>query len=256
MKKIGKDVSAAQYWADQGSEYHSAITNPYHRHRLSVVRSMIPPAVGVLLDFGCGDGVMFSDFPKATCIGIEPDSGLLEQAKGQFPTARLLHGSVEKLREIESSSVDLVLCLNVLAYMTDEEDATFYGECARVLKSGGSLLVTHSNELFDLFSLNSYTVDLFQRYFGCDPSPMLVNPTKPDHATYNIRENPLTYSRKLSSYGFREEEQAFINWHEQPPMMGKDDKKLRDTLNVSEDQKWTLLFRCSTFASLSRKVRV
>lgn len=252
MKRIGRDVSAAEYWENEGSEYHSAIGNSYHEHRLSVVRSLLPKDPKTVLDFGCGDGVMLANFPHSKCIGIEPDAGLLASAKRQFPSATLMRGTVQSMADIEPSSVDLLLCLNVLAYMTDTEDRLFYEQTSRVVRTGGSLVVTHSNELFDLFSLNSYTVDFFRRYFGCDPSSMLTHADKPTQATYNIRENPLTYATKLAKYGFIEDRQAFINFHEQPPLLGKDDSKLRDTLSVA-DQQWTLMFRCSTFASRSRK---
>lgn len=252
MKRIGRDISASDYWTNEGAQYHSAIDNPYHQHRLGVVRSLIPAETGTVLDFGCGDGVMLASF-RGELIGIEPDQGLLDAARMQFPSARLLHGSIEQFAAIDAGSVDLVLCLNVLAYMSDEEDATFYRESHRVLRQGGVLVVTHSNELFDLFSLNAYTVDFFRREFGCDPSQMLKHPDKPDVATYNIRENPLTYSRKLARFGFREDRQEFINWHDQPPMLGKDDTTLRDTLSVDQSERWKLMFRCSTFASRSRK---
>lgn len=248
MKRIGRDVSAAEYWQKEGSDYHDAIENAYHRHRLGVVRSLIETQPMAVLDFGCGDGVMLAGFPGARLIGIEPDSGLVEQARQRAPRAPLMHGGVERMAEVPEASVDLVLCLNVLAYMTDAEDRAFYEHAQRVLHSGGTLIVTHSNELFDLFSLNAYTVDFFQRYFGCDPSAMLKHPDKPNTATYNIRENPLTYHSKLERYGFREDKQAFINLHEQPPLMGKSDE-MRDTLRDD----WTLMFRCSTFASRSHK---
>jgi SAM-dependent methyltransferase len=253
MKRIGRDIPAAEYWSNEGSGYHSAISNSYHQHRLNVVRSLLVEAPRTVLDFGCGDGVMLADFGSAKRIGIEPDAGLLASARQNFPDATLLHGSVGAMEAVVSDSVDLILCLNVLAYMTDAEDAEFYRQSHRVLRRGGALVVTHSNELFDLFSLNAYSVDFFRRHFGCDVSSMLTHPNAPDQATYNVRENPLTYRTKLAKYGFLETRQEFINFHEQPPILGKDDTRLRDTLSIPADEKWSLMFRCSTFASLSRR---
>jgi SAM-dependent methyltransferase len=255
MRKIGRDVSAAEYWVNEGQEYQGALQNAYHQHRLGVVRDLIQPFSGsVVIDFGCGDGIMLRDFPHARCIGIEPDAGLLGTARQNFPDAQLHQGSVAQLRDIPSDSADLMLCLNVLAYLSDAEDDLFYRETHRILKPGGLLVVTHSNELFDLFSLNSYTVEFFKTNFGCDPSALLTTAPQPDATTYNIRENPLTYAGKLERYGFHEERQGFINHHALPPLLGPQAETRLDTLNVPESERWKLRFQCSTFGSRSMRI--
>lgn len=59
MKRIGREISAAQYWTQAGGEYHQAITNAYHTHGLAVIRSLIGSHPdGTVLDFGCGDEAM------------------------------------------------------------------------------------------------------------------------------------------------------------------------------------------------------
>ena len=70
--------------------------------------------------------------------------------------------------------------------------------------------------------------------------------------SYNVRENPLTYKFKLAKYGFLEKRQEFINLHPVPPsIIG--DKIYYDTLNWNEDERWKLMFICSTFGSLSTR---
>lgn len=257
MQKIGRDVSAAQYWADKNEQYVAALANSYHAHRLGVVKSLIgqfDPAGKTVLDFGCGDGVMLDHFAGATKIGIEPDKGLISHARARDASATFYLGGPAELAKVPDASIDLVLSLNVNAYMTDAEDRAFYEGVRRALKPGGVLVITHSNELFDLFTLNAYTVHFFETHFGtANARWLLVRPSEPADATYNIRENPLTYGRKLALFGLVEERQEFINYHEKPPLLGKDRAVYRDTLQVPEHDRWKLMFQCSTFGARARK---
>ncbi|MEJ7775864.1 MAG: hypothetical protein WKF52_00415 [Sphingomicrobium sp.] len=164
-----------------------------------------------------------------------------------------MQGGVEALATIGDRSVDLLLCLNVAAYFTDAEGDLFYSETQRVLRPGAALVITHSNELFDLFSLNAFTVEFFKDNFGADPTALLTHPDKPTCATYNVRENPLAYRHKLARYCLTEEPQAFSNHHPVPPLLQKGDKDYPDTL-LMPDQ-WKLMFSCSTFGSKAIKPR-
>ena len=130
----------------------------------------------------------------------------------------------DALRAVPSASLDAVLSFNVLAYLTQDEEKTFYEQSARALKVGGYLLVTHSNELFDMFSLNRYTLEFFQRHLASEPcyhsllKELLSKADFPREAmSYNVRENPLSYRYKLARYGFDETRQEFINLHAAPP---------------------------------------
>lgn len=255
LKVIGKDVPSEQYWREENAAYAGRIANDYHTHRLAMVRSLIDPlpAGSTVVDFGCGDGVMLADFPQATRIGIEPDPELLDIARRAYPDVRFIGGSVGEISEIAERSVDLVLCLNVAAYFTDAEDDLFYRETSRVLKAGGALVITHSNELFDLFTLNAFTVRFFRDHFGTDPAPLLARPDEPERITYNIRENPLAYAHKLARHGLVEERQGFSNRHAIPPLLDPDlgSKGYPDTLSVPAADRWKLMFTCSTFGSRS-----
>jgi len=246
MKHLGKDASAADYWTESADDYAAVIDGSYHRHRLSVIRALLPDLAGKdVVDFGCGEGVSVRDAIEAgahSAIGIDPNSALLNLARkgaGLF-----LEGGVDQLANIESA--DCLISANVLAYLTDEENDRFYVEAARLLRPGGHLVVTHSNNLFDLFTLNAFTVDFFRQMFGVDPSPLLANPDKPERVTYNIRENPLQYPQRLARYGFTVERMEYINHHARPPLLGASED-FPDTLAVPEEERWKLMFQCSTF---------
>ncbi|MGD1906288.1 MAG: class I SAM-dependent methyltransferase [Leptolyngbyaceae cyanobacterium] len=165
-----------------------------------------------VLDFGCGDGVMGEAVLGAgghvSCLDIDEMmikstqarlSGLnIDKSISQYS---VVCGGVEQLSQYSENEFDLILALNVLAYMSPDEEKKFYSESRRILRPGGNLVITHSNELFDLFTFNKYTVSFFQRHFSdyeCmdEIGSLLVHPDLPDRRPLPIRENPLSY--KLS----------------------------------------------------------
>jgi len=178
-------------------------------------------------------------------------------------TFSTLCGGVECLSNYSDNSFDLVLALNVLAYMTPEEEETFYRESYRIVRPRGKLVVTHSNELFDLFTFNKYTVSFFKKHFSdyaCidNVASLLRYPNLPERTPLPIRENPLNYRFKLKSYGFEEVQQEFAILHPLPPLLmnnfDPDNLEVREcpsTTGIAESEKWKLMFMCSIFGSKS-----
>lgn len=256
MQRLGAEVSSADLWRELGADYAGVIDGLYHRHRLGVIHALMPDIENkVLLDFGCGEGVMMRwalSNGAAKAIGFDPDPKLIDIARSNGLGHAVL-GGVERLKDIDQ--VDCIVCANVLAYMTHEEARRFYQEAARLLQPGGHLVATHSNELFDMFTFNAFTKDFFARNFGTDVSSLLTNPTVPERTTYNIRENPLTYPRKLEALGFHVERSEFINLHPKPPLVETVDRtNYPDTLNVPDGDRWKLMFQCSTYGVRARRL--
>jgi hypothetical protein len=165
---------------------------------------------------------------------------------------RIRVAGVGMFDSIPDRSLGGIVALNVLAYLNPEEERTFYAQAKRTVMPGGFLLVSHSNRLFDLFSLNKYTVNFFADFLISEPSYAARLPGLLAHADHPsgakgdplpVRENPLNYAVKLSGYGFDEVRQEFINRHEAPPYP--------DTLGLPPEERWKLMFTCSTFASLA-----
>ncbi len=259
-------------WSARTSGYLDEMNNPYHAHRTKVLKAMIPDwamSAGVkIFDFGCGDGFLLPYFLKvgAAITGCDIAPGMIEAARKnvselgfELDEAALQVGGVEKFKEIPDGSLDGIVALNVLAYLNLEEEEAYYTEAYRTLRSGGFMLVSHSNRLFDMFSLNKYTVAFFSdfliddRRYASQMESLLVESTHPmgSKATpLPVRENPMNYGLKLSRYGLTEVRQEFINRHEAPPPILKE-QAFPDTLDVPADERWRLFFTCSTFASLS-----
>jgi ubiquinone/menaquinone biosynthesis C-methylase UbiE len=282
MERIGKEISSKPLWEELSKSYVDALDTPYHKHRMEVIFKLLPGSMFTpgqkLLDFGCGDAVLFPFFLSkgVEIFGIDIAETIIELgrqrlAASNFDPEVLKRGDISSLQAIESNSLDGVLCFNTLAYFTDEEEIIFYKEVNRILKKGGYLAVSHSNELFDLYTLNRFTVEFFSRNFLKDKTlaheiaGLLKFPGEPEvYTTYNVRENPLAYKDKLFRYGFEETNQLFSNLYELPPLalnLNKADatfdfkqKEYPSTLETAKEEQWKLMFTCSTYMSLSQKL--
>lgn len=268
FQRYGDEIDSAASWEEMTEGYVDKLENRYHKHRLEVVKNLVPGELCQpgkrIFDFGCGDAVLFPHFIKngAHVSGIDIAANMIALARTRlseldYNPETVSLGGVNDLVKQQTGSFDAVLSFNVLAYLTDAEESLFYKEAYRLLDKGGYLIVTHSNELFDLFSQNSYTTAFLKKLVAPiykEQVNSLAGREEKAVVTYNIRENPLAYKYKLAGYGFEELRQEFINWHEAPPGLLKGERNYPDTLSLPEQEKWKLMFTCSMFGSLSKKV--
>lgn len=148
LKRVGKEISAADYWDQRSQADIDLIDGKYHTARLNTVLSMLNTvdlSEAVCVDFGCGEGILIQKlnrtFTGIRWTGIDINLKMLEEASRRLQHdsegVSLIRGSVEQLGLIKSNSIDCLFALNVLAYFTDEEEEQFYGEVQRILKGGG-----------------------------------------------------------------------------------------------------------------------
>jgi SAM-dependent methyltransferase len=262
--------------------YHGVSLNNYHDDRVRalkpIVRTIIEKNTSHLdiLDFGSGDAketlsLGFS-LNSITCVDTSPH--MLKQAKKNvnklvpffWGGGKYLVGGVEKLKNLGDSSIDLVLALNVLGYLSEEEEALFFEETVRILRPNGFLVVMTGNELFDLFALNSGTVDFFLQNFGnFDVSKLITEHERPRFKNAR-RHNPLKQEAILEEYGLRFKRITFSQYHKFPPVLLELDSKLSirearlgardfslDPNSLPSSQHWANFFKCSIFAALYQK---
>lgn len=267
-----KKISGQEYWDSRSKSYIEGLDGPYHANRLKMVEALIEGrtfAGSDCLDFGCGDGVfaerLLDDGARIT--GIDVDKVMVDAARvrleSKWPESRLLLGGVDSMKDLPGNSFNYLFALNVLAYLNPDEEISFYREAQRLLRKGGTLIVTHSNELFDMFTFNRYTVNFFNTHFStpgtrCDVGKLLNQPNRPERFVFGIRENPLRYRFKLKEYGFAEAKQEFAILHTLPPLLTPtvnfDDINSRtypETTGWPESERWKLMFMCSIFGSIS-----
>jgi ubiquinone/menaquinone biosynthesis C-methylase UbiE len=96
---------------------------------------------------GCGTGNYASALHQLTgCAmsGIDPSTGMLDQAREAAPWVSLVQGSAEHL-PFGEDSFDLVMSTDVIHHIRDQE--AYFHEAARVLAHGGQVVtVTDSHD--------------------------------------------------------------------------------------------------------------
>jgi SAM-dependent methyltransferase len=106
-----------------------------------------------VLDIGCGTGfhtAIFRDRFDCDVAGVDPSSGMIEQARGRLPGADIRQGVAEDL-PFSGEGFDAALMLLVVHHL---DRSRAFPEAKRVLRPGGRLLITTSNpEAFPRFWL-------------------------------------------------------------------------------------------------------
>ena len=102
---------------------------------------------GKLLDVGCGPGVTVADLVSRgfEFYGVDISRGMIDQCLAEFGHSRSAHFAVGKIEQLEfpDGFFDAVLSVGVVEYVDDDDVAV--REMARVLKRGGTVVVTLPN---------------------------------------------------------------------------------------------------------------
>jgi SAM-dependent methyltransferase len=264
MSTFGRDVASLPYWEAEAANYRvniDANRTAYHRNRFLTADRLLDraslPSGARIVDFGCGDGAYAHELASRgyRVTGLDPAQAMVELAGERRSGAEFLVGGAGDLAQ--AGECDAVIALNVLAYMTDAEMDAFWSGLAMILARGGSFLVSHSNELFDMFALNAGTATFFARNFTAGVAvDHLLAQHNSDHPGYNVRSNPLTYAGELSEHGLKEVAQAFFNYHPLPPkLLGDGDEgRIVDVADLEAVPVWRQMFQCSTMFSLSQRL--
>lgn len=124
--------------------------NPIHQRLFKayvVARDYIQ---GDVLEVGCGEGrgidLMMNGARSFTAVDkIEP---VIESLRKKFPAARLLSMNIPPLGGLADNAYDVVVSFQVIEHI--KEDALFLQEINRVLKPGGTALLTTPNRKLSL----------------------------------------------------------------------------------------------------------
>jgi 2-polyprenyl-3-methyl-5-hydroxy-6-metoxy-1,4-benzoquinol methylase len=100
-----------------------------------------------VLDAGCGSGLFTADLVArgAEVTSIDIGRGLVQEARKKAPAASLAQSSLQAIG-FASGTFDAVLCTEVIEHTPDPRLSL--GELFRVLKPGGTLVVTVPNRLW------------------------------------------------------------------------------------------------------------
>jgi SAM-dependent methyltransferase len=120
---------------------------------------------GHLVDLGCGGGELCAHAAGLgfDVIGLDLAEAMIEEAERRRqalpePARRRVELRVGNALDsgLPAGTADAVTAIGLLEYL--DGDDTFFREAARVLRWGGVLVVSCRNRLFNLASLNDYTL--------------------------------------------------------------------------------------------------
>jgi 2-polyprenyl-3-methyl-5-hydroxy-6-metoxy-1,4-benzoquinol methylase len=256
------NLDPKEYWEEHAIDYEKATTTKYHLERLAMIERMLQN-VDVrnanILDFGCGGGSEAAIHAKSGAIihGIDISDKMVELANTRFHDQNLIGsfelGDVSSLVLLSDDSFDIIHCFNVLGYLSQEQVVEFYRQCRRLLRVNGNLLISNSNELFDIFTFNSCTISFYEKYFVSATDieaveKLITHSESPTGRTFNYRANPLSYKYIMKEYGFNEVQQEYCHFHSRPPLL-LTDGTFEPTPELSNEVKWKLYFQCSIYGS-------
>lgn len=136
----------------ENARYAHAHSRLYHEHTLELLTTLVPPS-GVVLDDGCGNGLMFDHFaaPAARSsierlYGIDLSAGMLGFAKKRYDAVdrpgAMVRGDACRL-PFADATFDVVYARSMLHHLPDPKAGA--REIARVLKPGGKLVALDPN---------------------------------------------------------------------------------------------------------------
>lgn len=147
-----------------------------------------------IIDVGCGVGHL-TNYWKAT--GIDKDNKGIELARKNFPNTKFIHSDISKTLPFASSSIEVIVCYNVLEHLDNQAREKFFTEAKRILRKNGIIIAGYIDEDF---WLNRLLASLFKDY-GLNDSTHLVSWKIPDFKEEISRHFQIIKSKKTSPYG-------------------------------------------------------
>jgi 2-polyprenyl-3-methyl-5-hydroxy-6-metoxy-1,4-benzoquinol methylase len=124
--------------------------NPIHQRLFKAYVVAREYVRGDVLEVGCGEGrgvdILMTGAQSFTAVDkIEP---VVEKLRKKFPAARFISMNIPPLSGLADNTYDLVVSFQVIEHIKD--DALFLREINRVLKPGGTALLTTPNRKLSL----------------------------------------------------------------------------------------------------------
>lgn len=118
----------------------------FRRHEAAYLHLIGHCADAVVLEAGCGEGygAQLIRTVARRVVALDYDELTSQHVARAYPQLNVLRGNLATL-PLRDGSVDVVANLQVIEHLWDQEG--FLAECRRVLRPGGTLIVTTPNRL-------------------------------------------------------------------------------------------------------------
>jgi SAM-dependent methyltransferase len=174
MANAASSINAPDYFVEMTQAFDA---QELWRDYVSIINAAPSFEGGVVVDIGCkyGHGLpMFEAMGAQRCIGVDVDEDYLRIGNAVFEAidfpGRLVK-SDEGYLPIEGESVDFVLVNEVISHVNPMYLDTLYSEIARILKVGGSILISDGNNRAN----SSCVADLHQLFLAWEMGPTGTN---------------------------------------------------------------------------------
>jgi SAM-dependent methyltransferase len=235
-----------------------------------------------VIDIGCGGGWTVLDALQrgVDARGIEPVAELqafgakLLQENGH-DAGRIRQDDLASLASMKSGSEECIALLSVLPHVPRDRWDDVHEQIARVLKPGGRFIAAYRNELFDLFTFNSFTMEFYDKsLWGVAPCESLRTNERLDKLKGLItnadlpgpyftaaqdksfgqldrmKSNPMTMPDYLGKFGLSVEKIRFYHFHCVPPLLAgaiDDYREVNHGLELGHSDDWRAHFMAAIF---------
>jgi 2-polyprenyl-3-methyl-5-hydroxy-6-metoxy-1,4-benzoquinol methylase len=139
------EEKVSRFWDYLGRNHASEFFSEKHRRDLvnRLLRAARPASA---VDIGCGTGALVGELARrgVTASGIDSSPDLLEVARLQVPQATFHLGTITQI-PLADGTVDAAVLIEVVEHLDDTTLASTLREAIRILKPGGTLMVTTPN---------------------------------------------------------------------------------------------------------------
>lgn len=260
----------------------------FHRRRI-YVRFLAETGADDILDVGCGGGRTVLDALQMgrRVKGIEPVAPLVDSARSLlahhgFDPSLIYHGDMAEVQEWAPRQFGMVAALSILPHVDRDRWDVTHDYLVKLVADGGYFVASYRNDLFDLYTFNSFTVDFFMNsLWSCVPcrrmgrehllaglKGLLTNPDVPgpyytaaEDKSFGrltrVGSNPLEIPTYISRFGLTLVKTFFYNFHCVPPLLKDatpDFRAISHEMDMEMSEDWRGHFMASTFAVLAQKV--
>ncbi len=145
---------AARWWEPNGPSAPLHVLNPI---RLSFIQQQIELNSALVLDIGCGAGILSEALAKcgAHVTGIDASPEMIEAARTHAEQGNLIINysaiTIECFIQNQDQLFDAVVCMELIEHVPDPQK--LIADCVRALKPGGKLFISTINRTPKAYAL-------------------------------------------------------------------------------------------------------